>query len=161
MIHGPSCSMACEIFKGLNLCPLHWQVDSYLLYHQGSLASFLLIFLSAFSWNFLSFPLFVCVSWLYCRFLLCGYHVIYVKHIRRNNHFYADSTLTLSTYKVSTILHLLMLQFTFFMLWIFWEIIIAVVVWMLCPFSLYIKWLMYHCNIWSHSFLILFTFHFC
>ena len=34
-----SCSEACEIFpdQGLNLCPLHWQVDSYPLYHWGSL----------------------------------------------------------------------------------------------------------------------------
>ena len=30
--------MACGIFRdqGLNLCPLHWQVDSYPLHHQGS-----------------------------------------------------------------------------------------------------------------------------
>ena len=30
VVHGLSCSMACGIFpdKGLNLCPLHWQVDS-------------------------------------------------------------------------------------------------------------------------------------
>ena len=36
--HGLSCSGACGIFPdlGLNPCPLHWQVDSYLLYHQGS-----------------------------------------------------------------------------------------------------------------------------
>ena len=34
-----SCSEACEIFpdQGLDLCPLHWQVDSYPLYHWGSL----------------------------------------------------------------------------------------------------------------------------
>ena len=32
-----SCSTACGIFpdRGLNLYPLSWQVDSYLLYHQG------------------------------------------------------------------------------------------------------------------------------
>lgn len=31
--------MVCEIFpdQGLNLCPLRWQVDSYLLDYQGSL----------------------------------------------------------------------------------------------------------------------------
>lgn len=31
--------MVCEIFpdRGLNLCPLHWQVDCYLLDYQGSL----------------------------------------------------------------------------------------------------------------------------
>jgi len=41
-VHGLSCSAACGIFaeKGSNLCPLHWQVDSYLLYHQGSLDFF-------------------------------------------------------------------------------------------------------------------------
>ena len=35
---GLSCSEACRIFpdQGLNLWPLHWQVDSYPLYHQGS-----------------------------------------------------------------------------------------------------------------------------
>ena len=33
-----SCSEACGIFldQGLNLCPLHWQMDSYSLHHQGS-----------------------------------------------------------------------------------------------------------------------------
>ena len=36
--HGLSCSVAHGIFldQGSNPCPLHWQVDSYLLYHQGS-----------------------------------------------------------------------------------------------------------------------------
>ena len=36
--HGPSCSAACGIFpgQGLNPCPLHWQVDSQPLRHQGS-----------------------------------------------------------------------------------------------------------------------------
>ena len=35
---GLSDSMACGIFpeQGLNLCPLHWQADSYPLCHQGS-----------------------------------------------------------------------------------------------------------------------------
>ena len=35
---GLSCSEACGIFpdQGLNLCPLHWQADSYPLHHQGS-----------------------------------------------------------------------------------------------------------------------------
>ena len=35
---GLSCSMACGIFpdQGLNPCSLHWQVDSYPLYQQGS-----------------------------------------------------------------------------------------------------------------------------
>ena len=34
--HGPGCSMACGIFpdQGLNLCPLHWQVNAYALYYQ-------------------------------------------------------------------------------------------------------------------------------
>ena len=33
-----NCSEACRIFpdQGLNLCLLHWQADSYPLYHQGS-----------------------------------------------------------------------------------------------------------------------------
>ena len=36
--HRPSCSTACGILldQGSNLCPLHWQVDSQPLYHQGS-----------------------------------------------------------------------------------------------------------------------------
>ena len=36
-VHRLSCSMAREIFpdQGFNLCPLHWQVDSYPLHHQG------------------------------------------------------------------------------------------------------------------------------
>ena len=36
--HGISCSTACGIFlgQGSNPCPLHWQVDSSPLRHQGS-----------------------------------------------------------------------------------------------------------------------------
>ena len=36
--HGPSRSAACGILpdQGLNPCPLHWQVDSQPLHHQGS-----------------------------------------------------------------------------------------------------------------------------
>ena len=36
--HGPSCSAACGIFpdQGSNPSPLHWQVDSQPLRHQGS-----------------------------------------------------------------------------------------------------------------------------
>ena len=35
--HGPNCSAACGIFpdQGSNPCPLHWQVDSQPLRHQG------------------------------------------------------------------------------------------------------------------------------
>ena len=35
---GLSCPVACGIFldQGLNLCSLHWQVDSYPLSHKGS-----------------------------------------------------------------------------------------------------------------------------
>ena len=38
MAHGLSCSTSCGIFldQGLNPCPLHWQVDSQPLRHQGS-----------------------------------------------------------------------------------------------------------------------------
>ena len=37
-MHGRSYSAACGIFpgQGLNLCLLHWQVDSLPLSHQGS-----------------------------------------------------------------------------------------------------------------------------
>ena len=44
--HGLSCSVACGIFpdQGSNPCPLHWQVDSCQLRHQGSL--FFIYFLS-------------------------------------------------------------------------------------------------------------------
>ena len=36
---GLSCSVTCGILsdQGLNPCPLHWQVDSYPLYHERSL----------------------------------------------------------------------------------------------------------------------------
>ena len=36
--HRLSCSMVCEIFpdQGLNLCPLHWPENSYLLCHPGN-----------------------------------------------------------------------------------------------------------------------------
>ena len=39
--HGLSCCMSCGIFldQGLNPCPLHWQVDSQSLNHQGSPSS--------------------------------------------------------------------------------------------------------------------------
>ena len=38
VVHQLSCSMACRIFldQGSNPCPLHWQVDSLPLSHQGS-----------------------------------------------------------------------------------------------------------------------------
>ena len=38
VLHGFSCPTACGIFldQGLNLCPLHWQVDTYPLDHHGS-----------------------------------------------------------------------------------------------------------------------------
>ena len=38
VVHGPSRSLACGIRPtyGLNLCLLHWQVDSLPLSHQGS-----------------------------------------------------------------------------------------------------------------------------
>ena len=36
--HGLRCSVSCGIFldQGLNPCLLHWQADSYPLFHQGS-----------------------------------------------------------------------------------------------------------------------------
>ena len=38
VVHGPSCSAACGILlvQGSNPCPLHWQVNSLPLSHQGS-----------------------------------------------------------------------------------------------------------------------------
>ena len=38
MVHRLRCSTACGMFldQGSNRCPLHWQVDSYPLHHQGS-----------------------------------------------------------------------------------------------------------------------------
>ena len=37
VVHRLSCSEAWGIFpdQGSNLCPLHWQVNSYPLHHQG------------------------------------------------------------------------------------------------------------------------------
>ena len=46
VVHGLSCSMACEIFpdQGLNPpCLLHWKADSSPLSHQGGLNSLLLM----------------------------------------------------------------------------------------------------------------------
>ena len=36
VVHGLSCSRACRIFpdQGPNPCSLHWQADSYPLYHK-------------------------------------------------------------------------------------------------------------------------------
>ena len=44
VVHGLSCSAACGIFldQGLNLCLLHWQVDSLPLSQQGSPRIFLI-----------------------------------------------------------------------------------------------------------------------
>ena len=44
--HRFSCSEARRVFpgQGSNPCPLHWQVDSCPLYHQGSLNRFILFF---------------------------------------------------------------------------------------------------------------------
>ena len=38
VVHRLGCPAACGTFsdQGRNLCPLHWQADSYPLYHQGS-----------------------------------------------------------------------------------------------------------------------------
>ena len=38
VVQGLSCSAACGLFldQGTNPRPLHWQVDSYPLHHQGS-----------------------------------------------------------------------------------------------------------------------------
>ena len=47
--HGISCPEACGIFQdqGLNLCPLHQQVDSYSLDHHESTPHIMLISKSA------------------------------------------------------------------------------------------------------------------
>ena len=49
--HGLSGSGACGIFldQGSNSCPLHWQVDSYPLNHQGSPIGFVFFFLCCIS----------------------------------------------------------------------------------------------------------------
>ena len=63
MAHGLSCSAACEISlnHGSNLCPLHWQADSYPLYNQES-------------------PLFlIFVGALYVFFILAPYQIFGVK----------------------------------------------------------------------------------
>ena len=43
VVHGLSCPTAWEVFpeRGSNLCPLHWQADSYPLSHQKSPERFL------------------------------------------------------------------------------------------------------------------------
>ena len=52
VVHGLSCSTACGIFpnQGLNLCLLHWQVDSLLLSPQGSLLTVIFNTLIPSSW---------------------------------------------------------------------------------------------------------------
>ena len=62
VVHGLSCSAACGIFldQGSNLCPLHWQVDSYPVYHQGSPCLFVCLFLVA-----LGLP---CCRWAFSRY---------------------------------------------------------------------------------------------
>ena len=56
--HGPSCSVAWGILpdQGSNPCPLHWQVDSQPLHHQGSPDQYIL------KWNKHFALLQVCVS---------------------------------------------------------------------------------------------------
>ena len=61
--HGPSCSMACGIFPDQSPCPLHWQVDSYPLYHQGSPFAFFFIYFWL-CWVFVAAWLFsACREW--------------------------------------------------------------------------------------------------
>ena len=45
VVHGLSCSTANFLDEGSNPCALHWQVDSYPLYHQGSSIVFLILLL--------------------------------------------------------------------------------------------------------------------
>ena len=48
VVHTLSCFEACGIFldQGSNLSPLHWQLVSHPLYHQGSLSSGLIGFIN-------------------------------------------------------------------------------------------------------------------
>ena len=59
--HGLSCLAACGNFpdQGLNPCPLHWQVDSYPLYHQRSRGGVLSCFYDEYYWLI---PTHVCIS---------------------------------------------------------------------------------------------------
>ena len=47
MLQGLSCQTACGISpdQGSNLCPMHWQADSFPLSHQGSFPSIFFLFL--------------------------------------------------------------------------------------------------------------------
>ena len=59
---GFSCSMACEISRdqGSDPCPLHWQVNSYLLYYKESPVHFLMIAtLTDVSWYFIVVLIFI------------------------------------------------------------------------------------------------------
>ena len=59
VVQGHCCSATRRIFldQGSNLCPLHWQVDSYPLDHQGN-PQFLSLILS----GLLALSVFYCVS---------------------------------------------------------------------------------------------------
>ena len=77
--HGPSCSAPCGIFldKGSNPCPLHWQVDSYPLHHQGSPYSFFQCNCKCDCFLNLSFSWFIicaqkCNRFLYIDFISCN-----------------------------------------------------------------------------------------
>ena len=73
--HGPSCSAACGIFpdQGSNPCPLHWQVDSQPLRHQGSPK---LLF-----WNvyyFLTVSYFVYMYFIYFFLITKGFSILLI-----------------------------------------------------------------------------------
>ena len=59
VVHRLSCSAACGIFpeQGLNPCPLHWQVDSQPLHHQGSPYLFYIYYCVSVNPKLLIYPL--------------------------------------------------------------------------------------------------------
>jgi len=77
VVHGLSCSAACGNFpdQGLNPWPLHWQVDSYPLYHQGSLVFFLII------------------SWAVISEQLCKWQKALINTVLANNNYVSSKNL--------------------------------------------------------------------
>ena len=75
VVQGLSSSMICEIFpdQGSNLCPLHWQADSYPLCHQGSPPLPFSVFI-------LCFELPRDISSAFCPLILQGFLVSHFPH---------------------------------------------------------------------------------
>ena len=99
MAHGVSCPKAWGTFPDQlpNLCPLHWQVDSYPLYHQGSPCMSIL--------NKNTLP--ISRSWRYSHVIptrKCIYHLLFLGLELCINKFLFDMTYSLRLISLSSLL---------------------------------------------------------